>query len=538
VNPNPFLSSRPRHTLGQSSSIAPSNNSDPAVELSTGRGLSLGFHNHHFNWPVELGGRFAWNYFWDKMERRVNAEVDAYWDQAANQNPVTVIQKWGTRARRIHLKDGPCALGEPQVALGEGCRYPSSSTLDPPRLAAWRPRMSEFVGDPLSAPTRASRDAILAHRRAEAPVAPIDSGAYFVATFEGVRQGLLNVDHFVGSFGNTGELPEEETVLPGIPEPRHGKVRKIINTVLAYHHAVALEPFVRETASRMVGDLLEANQKTEFVDLCEWLARPLPSRVIAEVLGVAADDVPRFAAWSDEILERIVEEGQSARLGDLHPEFASYVDDQINARLSHQGAPDDLIKRMLVTDVEGECLSPRAVRTQIVNLIIAGNETTRNLIGNLFYRLALNPPLWKQLRADKHLRAAAVEESLRIDSPVQFLARTCTRAITIEGVELKPGDRVLFGVASANFDEKVFEDPQSFRLDRIRPREHAGFGAGPHLCPGAYLARMEALAALDAAMDQIDSIELDPSYAFDTNPVPFTYGPNSLQVRCSDRSES
>ena len=99
-----------------------------------------------------------------------------------------------------------------------------------------------------------------------------------------------------------------------------------------------------------------------------------------------------------------------------------------------------------------------------------------------------------------------------------------------EKFDVEPGDRVLFGVASANFDENYFEDAASFRLDRDRPRDHLGFGAGPHLCPGAFLARMEASAALDAALDRIDRIELDPGYVFDTNPVPFTYGPNSLQV--------
>jgi cytochrome P450 len=90
---------------------------------------------------------------------------------------------------------------------------------------------------------------------------------------------------------------------------------------------------------------------------------------------------------------------------------------------------------------------------------------------------------------------------------------------------------VLLGVASANFDEDVFASPSLFQLDRERPRDHAGFGFGPHLCPGAYLARMETLAVLDAGLDQIESLELDPSYEFDTNPVPFTYGPNTLSLR-------
>jgi cytochrome P450 family 142 subfamily A polypeptide 1 len=391
--------------------------------------------------------------------------------------------------------------------------------------------MPTDIGDPLLARSREERDQILADRRARAPVAPVQGGALFVARFEGVRQALLNVDHFVGSFGNTGDLPEEETVLPGISEPRHGKLRKIINTVLAYHHAVRLEPFVKEAAEGMIGDLVEAGRNGEPVDLCAFLARPLPSTVIAEVLGVPAKDVPLFAQWSDELLQRITEAGPSPRMGDLHPEFAGYVDAQIEDRLNATEPPDDLVTRMLFTEVDGEQLSPRAVRTQTVNLIIAGNETTRNLIGNLFHRLSKDPSIWSRLRAEPELRPVAVEESLRVDSPVQFLARTCTRAIEIDGTPLAPGDRILLGVASANFDDSVFDEPETFRLDRERPREHAGFGFGPHLCPGAYLARMETQAALDAALDRIERLRLDDDYVFDTNPVPFTYGPNTLQVR-------
>lgn len=394
-----------------------------------------------------------------------------------------------------------------------------------------RIQTAQSIGDPLQATSREERDRILADRRRRAPVAAVDGGALYVATFAGVRKGLENVDHFVGSFGNAGDLPEEETVLPGIAEPRHGRIRKIINTVLAYHHAVKLDDFVRDTANARVRALIDASADAQSVDFCAHVARPLPSIVIAKVLGVPAEQVPRFAVWSDEILQRITEAGPSPRLGDLHPEFAAYVDSQIADRLGNDHAPGDLVSRMLVTDASGELLSPRAIRTQLINLIIAGNETTRNLIGNLFHRLAQQPELWQRLRSEPELRANAIEESLRIDAPVQFLARTCTKEIEIEGVRIKPGDRVLLGVASANFDEDIFASPSLFQLDRERPRDHAGFGFGPHLCPGAYLARMETRAVLDAGLDQIESLELDPSYEFDTNLVPFTYGPNTLSLR-------
>ena len=384
--------------------------------------------------------------------------------------------------------------------------------------------------DPLTAGSREEREEFQRERRLHCPVARTPSGPWFVASHAGLREGLPRVDHFVGSFGNTGALSEEETVLPGIPEPRHGRIRRIVNSVLAYHHVAEIERFVRELSEGYAEDVLGAGRQGDFVDLCELIARPLPCAVIAHVLGIPTEDVTQFARWSDELLANMGQDGGSRPLGELHPEFADYVDGQIHRRHGVADAPDDLVTRLLVTEVEGERLSPRAVRTQVINLIIAGNETTRNLIGNLFWRLAGDPELFARLREEPALRTTAIEESLRIDAPVQLLARTCTVPVEVEGIAITPGDRVMFGVGSANQDEKVYEDPLRFRLDRFRPREHSGFGAGPHLCPGAFLARMEASAALDALLARAGALHLDPGYRYDANPVPWALGPETLPV--------
>ena len=125
----------------------------------------------------------------------------------------------------------------------------------------------------------------------------------------------------------------------------------------------------------------------------------------------------------------------------------------------------------------------------------------------------------------------AIEESLRFDSPVQLLARTCTEKIDVDGVSVAKGDRVLYSIASANRDERFFSDPGEFRLDRPRPRDHVAFGAGPHVCPGAFLARMEAKVALETLLDRVERIELAPGYVFDPNPVFWALGPRTLRVR-------
>ena len=387
--------------------------------------------------------------------------------------------------------------------------------------------------DPFQARTTQERLAIYAQLRRESPVSRLPSGAWFVASQAGVRTVHQNVDCFVGSFGNRGDLPEEETVIAAIPEPRHGLIRKILNSVLAFHHASKLEPFVRETTARLLENTLEAARAHGEVDLCASFARPLPCAVIARAVGVPETDVDRFARWSDELLTRQTEGGASARLGDLHPEFAGYVDEQVRERAEADAPPPDLVTRLLETEVEGERLTHRAVRTQILMLILAGNETTRNLIGNLLWRLAGHPELAAELRADPAQVETAIEESLRLDTPVQFLARTCTTPIEIDGVKVDAGDRIVIGIASANRDERVFEDADAFRLDRPRLREHVGFGAGPHVCPGAFLARMETRIALQDFLAAVEHFAPAPGYTLDSNPVPWAFGPQTLRVTFS-----
>jgi hypothetical protein len=189
-----------------------------------------------------------------------------------------------------------------------------------------------------------------------------------------------------------------------------------------------------------------------------------------------------------------------------------------------------MITRLLAAEVDGERLSRRAVLTQTIFLIVAGNETTRNLIGNLLYRLAVDAELFAQVHANRALVPALVEESLRIDSPVQLLARTCTRDIEIGGARIRRGDRVLYSIASANRDERVYPDADEFRLDRERPRDHVAFGAGPHICPGAFLARMEAQVAVETLLARVSGMSLAPGYALDLNPVFWANGPRTLRV--------
>ena len=374
------------------------------------------------------------------------------------------------------------------------------------------------------APSSDERYAAMAQVRASGGIVETAAG-YYVATAAGVSTGLHDVTKFVGSFIDTSALPEDEVMISAIPEPRHGRIRRVINTVVAAHRTMQNEPFIRERARELVARAVERAQAGT-VDLVEAFD-PLPSIVIAHMLGVAADYEDRFRVWSDELLEA-QNTGATGALSDAHPEFARFVQSLIDDHRAMDDPPDDVITRFIHTDVDGEFLSDQAIRTQTMFLIVAGNETTRNLIGNCMYVLATRPDLFEQVRADRDRIPPFVEESLRLDAPVQVLARAVLDDTEIEGCPLHAGDRVVFGLASANRDESAYDDPTEFRLDRARMRDHLAFGAGPHVCPGASLARLEAVAVLDEVCERVATLRLADDYVPDPNPVFWANGHRSL----------
>lgn len=386
--------------------------------------------------------------------------------------------------------------------------------------------------DPLTITDPDERAAAVAHLRATCPVAPTGDHVWFLADRVSVEHALRDVENFVGSFGAIEGIPEEEQILQWIPEPRHGKLRRIVNAVLAPHRVARAEPFARDLARRLVADVVDAGT----VDVVPAFVDPIPTQVIAHVLGIPVHDWDRFRRYSDELLEGQGTHQGARPMAEIHPEFAAYVEDLIAARRGDgpdgvaPDAPDDMITRFMRTDVEGERLSDVAIRTQIMVLIIAGNETTRNLLGNVVATLADAPDLYAALRDDRALIPAVIEESLRVDTPVQILMRTCAAGADFDGTTVPPGDRVVVGVASANRDESVFERSTAFDPHRENVREHLAFGTGPHVCPGASLARLEAVVALEEFVDAVGALRRTPGRDVEWNPVFWAHGPRSLWI--------
>jgi hypothetical protein len=385
--------------------------------------------------------------------------------------------------------------------------------------------------DPLSA---SFDDPGFADLRERCPVSKTEMGAWYFARYEDSVAGAKDVERFIASFREPGVVvPDEEQLVSEIPEPRHGQIRRIINSAIAAHRIGRVEPFCFDLCNELLDDLVD---RDEPVDLVAEYVMPVPNNVIAHLLGAPPEDFRRWAQWSDDVVQGTYptknrnERGEG--LAGAHPEFVAYVDALIADRRIHP--TDDFITRLVTTEVDGRRLTDIEARSQLVFLFISGNETTRHLIGNLLWRVTRDPELFATLQDNTSLIPMAVEESLRLDPPVKFLMRNCMINGVVAGTEIAAGEKVAFGLGSANRDVDQFDDPDSFRLDRAEARSHLSFGGGPHVCPGAALARLEARVALEVFLARVGSARLEDS-AYDGVEVFWAHGPASLLAKISSK---
>ncbi len=383
--------------------------------------------------------------------------------------------------------------------------------------------------DPLSA---SFDDPGFVDLRESCPVSKTEMGAWYFARYEDSVAGSKDVERYIASFREPGVVvPDEEQLVSEIPEPRHGQIRKIINSAIAAHRIGRVEPFCFELCNQLLDDLLH---RDEAIDLVAEYVMPVPNNVIAHLLGAPPEDFRRWAQWSDEVVNGTYptknrnERGEG--LAGAHPEFVAYVDALIAERRVRP--TDDFITRLVSTEVDGRRLTDIEARSQLVFLFISGNETTRHLIGNLLWRVTRDPAMFDALQKNPSLIPAAVEESLRLDPPVKFLMRNCMMDGEVSGIEISAGEKVAFGLGSANRDAGHFDDADSFRLDRTDARSHLSFGGGPHVCPGAALARLEARVALEVFLDRVGSAQLS-NPAYNAVEVFWAHGPATLQAEIS-----
>lgn len=315
-------------------------------------------------------------------------------------------------------------------------------------------------------------------------------------------------------------------VLTNADPPAHTRVRRLANIAFTPRRVAAMEPFVREVTRRFMRERFVNGH----ADLIRALAWELPALVVFRVLGVPDGDLPRVKSGAQSRLLVMFGHPSSEQQIDLAGGMASfwqYAQELVDARTA--GPRDDFTSDLILArDHDIPALTRHEVTTVVFGLLLAGHETTTNLIGNTMRRMLTDRAAWDEIRRAPELIPGAVEEVLRFDSSVIAWRRRTTRAVEIGGVEVPANANLLLLIGSANRDPAMFEDPERFDIHRANADEHLAFGHGAHFCLGAPLARLEARVVLEEISARYPSMRLTPGQALRFLPNIAFRGPLSL----------
>ena len=367
------------------------------------------------------------------------------------------------------------------------------------------------------------------------PVMPFpQANCWILLDHASVKQALTDTAAFSSRAHQQGNAPFDWMIFQD--PPRHTRLRNLVLKAFTPGTIAALEPRIAQISSTLLDDI---GNLTEF-DAAAQFSSLLPMIVIAELLGIPAADRARFQTWADATLGLALtlvggETGMIAaqKYGQATVEMSQYLTEFLAHRPSAPpvagSADDNLLNRLATAELDGERLTHAEILGFFQLLLLAGSETTTNLIGNTLVCLLDHPDQRELLRRRPELLPAAIEESLRFRSPLQFVFRQTLREVELRGQRIPEGELVLASLGSANRDAGAFENPDRFDITRD-PNPHLAFGHGIHFCLGAPLGRLEARVALGHFLDRF------PSFAYaDEDWVPrptfHVHGPASLRLR-------
>jgi cytochrome P450 len=380
-----------------------------------------------------------------------------------------------------------------------------------------------------------------ARARQEQPVAfSPELNAWLITGYKEIQQILLQPETF--SSCDTLTSPTtfysrtlEELIKGYLPVPivlntdgtEHTRLRLPLTKAFAPARIRAIEPFIRDVANTLVDAFIDA-QRTEIIS---QFAYPLALEVVLTLLGIPRHDIAQTRQWSHDwltIMSTQLEEEQQVACARSTVAFQHYLARMIAER--REVPQDDLISALLYADIPGqEPLTENELVITLQGLILAGHESTTNMIGTGLLLLLEQPEYWQRLCEHPASIPTAVEEILRFDAPIQMFARTTTREVTINGVTLPEDASLLLLYGSGNRDEKVFPHAQEFQMERAS-NHHLAFGHGVHFCVGAALARLEGKIAFEVLCERLPHLTLIPEQTLTHIPTLLFRGYERLNV--------
>jgi cholest-4-en-3-one 26-monooxygenase len=362
--------------------------------------------------------------------------------------------------------------------------------------------------------------------RANEPVFRDRNGLAAASTY----QAVIEAERQPELFSNAGGIRPDHPALAmmiDMDDPAHLLRRKLVNAGFTRKRVKDKEHSIGALCDALIDAVCERGE----CDFVRDLAAPLPMAVIGDMLGVRPEQREMFLKWSDDLvafLSSHVSQDEFQVTMDAFAAYNEFTRDTIARR--REEPTDDLVSVLIHSEVDGARLTDDEIVIETLLILIGGDETTRHTLSGGTAQLLRHPDQHARLVADLGLLPNAVEEMLRWTSPVKNMCRTLTADTDFHGTQLNQGEKIMLLFESANFDEKVFDDPESFRIDRY-PNNHVAFGFGTHFCLGNQLARLELTLMQGRLLERLPDMELASGAELPLRPANFVSGLEAMPVR-------
>lgn len=367
--------------------------------------------------------------------------------------------------------------------------------------------------------------AAYAWMRANEPVFRDRNGLAAAATYQAVIEAERNPE----LFSSSGGIRPDEPAMPymiDMDDPDHLLRRKLVNAGFTRKRVMDKAAGIDTLCDTLIDAICEQGE----CDFVRDIAAPLPMAVIGDMLGVVPADRATLLKWSDDLVGGLSATADEATLQVVMEAFAGYSAFAMDTIAKRRSEPtDDLFSVLANAEVDGQRLSDDEILFETLLILIGGDETTRHTLSGGTEQLLRHPDQWGSLVGERELVPGAIEEMLRWTAPVKNMCRMLMDDTEFHGASLKKGEKIMLMFESANFDEKVFGDPENFRIER-NPNNHIAFGFGTHFCLGNQLARLELNSMLRKLLTRLPDLALADDSALPLRAANFVSGPEAMPV--------